>query len=245
MDGETLLLAKCVKLVEELVNLKLKVTLNVTIGENFSFDFSNQEHEFIHGCKRTSPSQIRRNVHRKMEYEIRKIFKQDFSSFQDATIQNQNQVKYENIDCKKKSADSGTQTVIVKTSDIATNTEDAGFRKVDTSEIGINTINCTVDTFEEVLKVDKNGTIHSFDESEVLVEMRTSHDFKSWTEIERVINTNLKMTLIGRPWIANNGRHFKTVGFRASKTDYERWKLETFNWQESGVRAVSSSSLYK
>ena len=75
--------------------------------------------------------------------------------------------------------------------------------------------------------------------------MKLNHNIKNWQEIEANISENLKLTLIGKPWISNNGRLFMTVGFRTKMQDFENWKIRTFNWQDSGIGAVSFSRLYR
>ena len=75
--------------------------------------------------------------------------------------------------------------------------------------------------------------------------MKINHNVKDWNEIESHITDNLKLPLIGKPWISNNGRIFMTIGFRTRKKEFEDWKLRTFNWQESGVTAVTFSRLYR
>ena len=81
--------------------------------------------------------------------------------------------------------------------------------------------------------------------NEALVEMKYSHSAKSWDEIELFITKNLQLSLAGKPWIANNGRQYMTVGFRTSREDFENWKCRTLNWQESGIRGVTSSQVYR
>ena len=145
----------------------------------------------------------------------------------------QRKIKYEQERIDK------THDVLTSKSDCETQTEE-----VETVEVGCNTDEVTVEKLEDVLKVDSNGTIHPSD-GEVIVEVVMSHDFKTWEEIEHHFNDRLKMEVRGRPWIANNGRMYKTIGFRTSNEDYEKWRMVTFNWQDSGIRKVSSSKLYK
>ena len=71
---------------------------------------------------------------------------------------------------------------------------------------------------------------------EVLAKVIMSH------EVEHHIINKLKLTLRGRLRIANNGRMYKTIGFRTSAEDYEKWRVYTFSWQDSGVRKVSKRS---
>ena len=113
-----------------------------------------------------------------------------------------------------------------------------------TIDAGTNTECIEVNTLENTLKISENGYIHPL-QDEALVEMRINHDFKSWDDIGLFIDKNLKMKLHRRPWLSNNGRHFKTIGFRTYKADYESWKIRTFNWQDSGIREVTSSKLYR
>ena len=77
------------------------------------------------------------------------------------------------------------------------------------------------------------------------VAARNSSNIKNWQEIEAHISENIQLTLIGKPWISNNGRLFMTVGFRTKMQDFENWKIRTFNWQDSGIGAVSFSRLYR
>ena len=45
-------------------------------------------------------------------------------------------------------------------------------------------------------------------DNETIVEMRIGHDDLDEENVERYILKSLKLSLIGKPWIANNGRHF-------------------------------------
>ena len=113
-----------------------------------------------------------------------------------------------------------------------------------TLEKGINTEEIPPEKLENALRIDGNGVI-SPGKGEVLVELSISHDLKTWEDILQVIETKLKMIVSGKPWLANSGRLYKTIGFRTPETDYEQWRAQTFNWQDSGVRKVSSSRLYR
>ena len=101
-----------------------------------------------------------------------------------------------------------------------------------------------IESLENILEIDKNGQIHP-KKNEVIVEMKLNHSIKNWQEIETNISDNLQLSLIGKPWIANNGRLFMTVGFRTKIEDFEKWKIRTLNWQDSGIGAVSFSRLYR
>ena len=81
--------------------------------------------------------------------------------------------------------------------------------------------------------------------NETILEMKIGHDDLDETKVETYITKSLKFSLIGKPWIANNGRHFVTVGFKTNTSDYEKWKANTVNYQDSGLRAVMFSQLYQ
>ena len=124
------------------------------------------------------------------------------------------------------------------TSDAETQTENVLTKSVGT---------CTDDEFERLevkLELDSNGKING-KENEVILEMKMSHDFNNWEAIEKHVEEKLGMNLIGKPWIANNGRQFITVGFKTLRRNFEEWKIKTFNWQDSGIQAVTSSRLYR
>ena len=78
---------------------------------------------------------------------------------------------------------------------------------INTIEVGINTEEVELEKLEDVLNVDANGTINPC-KGEVLAKVIMSH------EVEHHIINKLKLTLRGRLWIANNGRMYKTIGFR-------------------------------
>ena len=116
--------------------------------------------------------------------------------------------------------------------------------KVHSMDKGTMTEDVTTVKLEDVLEVDGNGIINP-GKGEVLIELSISHKLKTWDDILQVIKGKLKMTVCGKPWLANSGRLYKTIGFRTQDSDFERWRAETFNWQDSGVRKVSSSRLYR
>ena len=148
----------------------------------------------------------------------------------------------DNLEEIVKTKDSETQTnpeEVIDKKDIEVQTN-----CVPVESIGVNTDEKVIDSLENTLEVDKNGQIHP-KKNEVIVEMKLNHNIKNWQEIEANISENLKLTLIGKPWISNNGRLFMTVGFRTKMQDFENWKIRTFNWQDSGIGAVSFSRLYR
>ena len=50
-----------------------------------------------------------------------------------------------------------------------------------------------------VLGVKENGAIEACNGNEKVIEMRISHDVKSWEEIELYVQNNLGMTLTEKP----------------------------------------------
>ena len=74
--------------------------------------------------------------------------------------------------------------------------------------------------------------------------MRINHEDLDKQKVATFISKCLKFSLIGKPWIANNGRHFVTVGFKTWTSEYEKWKINSVNWREPGIRAVAFSRLY-
>ena len=70
---ETQLLQMCVDLVNVALDKNLKPNICVTIGNNFSFDFTTEYSSIISPTKKVSPSQKRRSELRKLKYEQSKI----------------------------------------------------------------------------------------------------------------------------------------------------------------------------
>ena len=176
-----------------------------------------------------SPSRRIRNEQRKLDFDQRKHTNNIKNSENVSPVVKCDDVMVEHgvqCDMRKDSIEKEIQ-VDVKTKDTGTNTE-----------------YLVVDSLEDTLKINDNGSILPL-AGETLVEMRVNHDFKSWDKIGQFIEKSLKMNLHGRPWLSNNGKHFKTVGFRTSKQEYECWKIRTFNWQDSGIREAANSKLYK
>ena len=97
------------------------------------------------------------------------------------------------------------------------------------------------DNSDDTQDFDKNRQIRPKD-NETILEMRVNHEDLDEKKIETFISK--KFSLIGKPWIANDGRHFVTVGFKTWTSDYEKWKVNSVNWQDSGIRAVYFSQLY-
>ena len=228
------LLSQCVDMTHQLIKTKQRATIDIRIGSEFKFQFSSQEDEAFANKKKLSPSQRKRNSIRKSEFEHLKRVER--------TSDDGIKMEIDNLEEIVQMKDSETQTdheEVVDKKDIEVQTT-----CVPVESIGVNTDEKEIESLENTLEVDKNGQIHPR-KNEVIVEMKLNHSIKNWQEIEANISENLQLTLIGKPWISNNGRLFMTVGFRTKMQDFENWKIRTFNWQDSGIGAVSFSRLYR
>ena len=218
----SIILSQCMAMAQELTKTKQKAYINIRIWNEFHFEYSNQESEELYSKKRLSPSQMKRNLARRKNFEEKKIA-DDKTDDVKGDIETKGEIETLTNNLELKNVDKDT----IEKIDSESQTEIKEFKT-----IGVNTEEFKVETLEDKLEVDKNGVIYP-QKKEILVEMKVNHGIKNWEEIESIISDNLKLTLLGRPWIANNGRHFLTIGFRTKEQDYENWKLGTFNWQES------------
>ena len=219
------LLSQCLDITKQLVSLNQKASINIRLGSDFVFSFNNQE---IINDRKKSPSQIKRNFERNETFKNTK--KETFET--------------KNLEEKSEKKDSETQTEILVTS-TGTNTD----TKHD------NDCNDDKEDFDENKEIrqkekeDKEDVNESKEirpkEKETILEMRINHEDLDKQKVATFISKHLKFSLIGEPWIANNGRHFATVGFKTWTSDYEKWKENSVNWRDSGIRAVYFSRLYQ
>ena len=219
------LLSQCLDIAKQLVSLNQKASINIRLGSDFVFSFNNQE---IISEKKKSPSQMKRNFERNETFKNMK--KETFET--------------KNLEEKSEKKDSETQTEILVTS-TGTNTD----TKHD------NDCNDDKEDFDENKEIrqkekeDKEDVNESKEirpkEKETILEMRINHEDLDKQKVATFISKHLKFSLIGEPWIANNGRHFATVGFKTWTSDYEKWKENSVNWRDSGIRAVYFSRLYQ
>ena len=128
--------------------------------------------------------------------------------------------KESQCDQLKETSDSFSQTETIYDGIKIDSFTDTQTDNVRTFDIGVNTELGYFDELENTLRLNSDGEIHA-EIGEVLVEKQISHKFKNWDEIQNYVSSSLKMRLCGRPWLANNGRLYKTVGFRTLKEDYE------------------------
>ena len=225
MSVQSELLSQLLDITKQLVSLNQKASINIRLGSDFVFSFNNQE---INSEKKKSPSQMKRNFERNETFKNMK--KETFET--------------KNLEEKSEKKDSETQTEILVTS-TGTNTD----TKHD------NDCNDDKEDFDENKEIrqkekeDKEDVNESKEirpkEKETILEMRINHEDLDKQKVATFISKHLKFSLIGEPWIANNGRHFATVGFKTWTSDYEKWKENSVNWRDSGIRAVYFSRLYQ
>ena len=156
---------------------RMKATIDIRIGNDFNYHFSNQEENVQ--MKKLSPSQRKQNFERKLDFQEKKIVERKH---------------YDNILEKKESKDAETQTEseeVIEKQDSESQTT-----IIPLETVGTNTDEAEIETLENILEVDKNGHIQPR-LSESLVEMKVNHNAKDWKQIETHIKENLKLPLIG------------------------------------------------
>ena len=245
MESEMLL--QCTNLVYSVINSNIEATIQIKCG-NLSFDYSSHAFGGFRTYKRLSPSQIRRNEDRKLNFlknrvKIEPSHCTDLSTEVEAKVNCETQTETTTADAEtstevQSKVNCETQTENI-TADAETSTEIVTF-----ADAEANTEVNNMESLEDNIGVDENGVIKP-NGGEILIEMNVSHDAKTLKDIQNIISSNLQMKSIGRPWLANTGRLFKTVGFRTMNDEYEKWRTATFNWQNSGVRKVATSRLYR
>ena len=211
------------EITKQLISLDQKAAINIKIGNEFVFSFSNQE---TLSERKKSPSQIKRNLERK------------------ATFEN---MKKENIRTEKTETNALAATAMptldkkVKTRDTETEI-DALNDKEDFNDKTNDKINDKInDQINDKSNFSDNKEIRP-KENETILEMGLNHEDLDESKVETYITKRLKLSLIGTPWIANNGRQYVTVGFKTKTSDFETLKTNTVNWHDSGrIRAVTFS----
>ena len=212
------LLSQCLDVTKQLIALDKKAAINIRIGNDFVFSFNNQE---TFDEKKKSPSQIKRNFLRK-------------AAFENTQKENRQTVKTETnalatistLDKTVETKDAETQIDVHLTS-IGTNTDKEDFKDITNDELD--------NSEKREIRPKENETI---------LEMGLNHEDLDETKVETYIKKHT--SLIGKPWIANNGKHFVTVGFKTKTCDFEKWKTKTANWHDSGrIRAVTFSRHYQ
>ena len=93
------------------------------------------------------------------------------------------------------------------------------------------------------LEVNEKGEI-LIEESEIIIELKFSHDMDTWKQVNQHIREVLKMKMRSKAWLTNTGPNFKIIAFVMDKGEYEKWKLETLNW-ENIAKSVKNSRIYR
>ena len=211
------LLSQCLEITKQLISLDQKAAINIKIGNEFVFSFSNQE---TFNERKKSPSQTKRNFERKATFENMKLKKENNQTEKPET---KPFAAVATLDKKIETSDAETQVNVILTSS-ETNTD-----KEDLNDIS-----------RDKLDISDNKILPK--ENETILEMGLNHEDLDETKVEKYISKQLKLSLIGKPWIANNGRHYVTVGFKTKTSDFETLKRNTVNWHDSGrIRAVTFS----
>ena len=214
------LLSQCLEIAKHLIDKNQMGAIAVKVGDTFEFSFSNQETEVK---KRKSPCKLERDKRRKIIFENRSLDKEK--------VEPEDGIE-KKVDFKI--SDLGIQTERLEYLDEATQTD-----------INYEDKECqTNPTDREALKINGRGEIEP-EENEIIIELRVSHEFKTFEDIKQHVTNHLKLELIGNPWLANSGNHFKTVAFRTSKQGFENWKNRNLNWETANVRPVSVSRIYR
>ena len=224
------LLCQCLELTKHLTDRKQEVFMDIRIGD-FKFTFDTKK--YVKKVEHKSPSQIRRNYFRQKEFQIKLEGKETAREAFENNGEDDRVFKREatvNNKVETKSAES--QTNFATLVDVDTQTEEEKVNvAIQTEEIKVNA------------EINEKGEVVP-ELNEKIFELKFSHDMKTWEEIKIHIIRNLKLKILGSPWLANNGKHFKTIGFKILKPDFERWKMETLGW-ENIVRPVTLSRIYK
>ena len=129
---EIQLLDKCVNLVHGIIGLNQELELNVAIGNNFMFEFSNMDKRSTSNIRKISLSQQRRNDRRKLQYEQSKLFKSIGTQDLEDTVKTKEEVKSEIVE--KEAQAYVEQTVIGTEPVIGLNTVDHPVTRVSRSK---------------------------------------------------------------------------------------------------------------
>ena len=237
------LLCQCLEWTKQLTDRKQEVFVDIRIG-NFKFTFDSKQTIQKH----KSPSQIQRNIDRQSEFKRR--FKKQSSDLDLEVTETEGKtfdVKEETVGKPFDVNEETKPKVKVKTTETQTVYTTAPFQdnesQTDNTNFHDRESQTEDDDYETGIGANEKGEIVP-KPNENIVELKFSHDMKTWDDIKGHITENLNLKMIGNPWVANNGRHFRTVAFKTLKKDFEKWKIETLNW-DSIARPVTFSRLFK
>jgi hypothetical protein len=64
----------------------------------------------------------------------------------------------------------------------------------------------------EVVETNDSGEVLP-NQNETILEIKFSHDVQNWEQVQDHLKDELKLKIKGKPWLANNGTHFKTMRY--------------------------------
>lgn len=194
---------------------------------DFRFSFDNKKN--IQNKKTKSPSQQRRNFDRQAEFKKRLEKKENNLEASEEKVKTESE--------KKDLNDEKFHVPKIEVETVATQTDTATLEKETQTEYNQN------EPAPDNIEINEKGEIVP-KPNETIIELKFSHDLKNWDEVKMHITENLRLKILGKPWLANNGRHFKTIAFKTLRRDFEIWKQENLNW-ENIARPVTLSRIYK
>ena len=215
--------------------------INIKIGEKLVFMFDNHENQFMFDNQGNQENQSKEEgTSKKYDFqdsELRKCKSEkdtdDVESVNDDIIETKVTETQTEILCEEvKKVDSETQFIHQF---LAAILKPQFYSSFPTRTVEANTdadIDNEGETESDLLEINEKGEIHPR-KNEKILEVRISHNVYNsapghWAEVERDISEQLKFTLIGKPWIANNGNRYMTIGFRTFRKEYENLETKHF-----------------
>ena len=226
MSDDATLLSQCLEWTKQLMSQNEEVFVNIRMGD-FRFSFDNKKNIQIKKTK--SPSQQRRNFDRQAEFKKRLEKKENNLEASEEKVTTESE--------KKDFNDEKFHEPKIEVETVATQTDTATLEKETQTEYDQN------EPAPDNTEINEKGEIVP-KPNETIIELKFSHDLKNWDEVKMHITENLRLKILGKPWLANNGRHFKTIAFKTLRRDFEIWKQENLNW-ENIARPVTLSRIYK
>ena len=202
---ETELLSQCAKLLHDAFGVNPRVSMNIQIGNYFTFNFSN--HEKFESHKKLSPSQLRRNENRRINFREWKEEHKVVDEFKSASGDIRHVDTETQTDFIMKDQEIFTDRYLDENQDGPENQDAETQVELFMVDAEVNTGSLKVDTLEDELVLDSNGEMRP-NFNETMVEMSVGHDVKTWENILNIIEKKLGLRAVGCPWIANTGRHF-------------------------------------
>ena len=205
------LLCQCWEWTKQMTDRKQEVFVVIRIGD-FKFTFDSRKN----AQKHKSPSQLQRNFDRQTEFKGR--FRKQSCDLRKEVIETEEKTVGIKEETKPK-----IEVKIAETQTFATfqdgesQTDDINYNDKDTqTEEDHET--------EEGIGANEKGEIIP-KPNENILEVKFSHDMKTWEEVKGHIPEKLRLKIIGNPWVTNNGRHFRTIAFKTQSLRSGKLKL--------------------